>query len=89
MPGNRLPFTVRVRSEEDFVGLFRFLLDLRQDLGLAFDRHVLRLEIVLEVHAQFAGRQILDVADRSHHGIPSPKIFGDRFGFGRRLNDDQ
>ena len=44
---------------------------------------VVRLEIVIDVHAELAHRQILDMADRRHYGVIGPEIFVDRFGFGR------
>ena len=89
MPRDGLPFAIRVRGQKHLVCLFRFLLDLRQHFRLALDRDVLRLKIVLEIHAQLTGRQVFDMSDRRHDRITAAQIFRNRPRLGRRLNDNQ
>ncbi len=89
MPGDSLPFTIRVRGQKYLVRLFRFLLDLRQHFRLALDRDVLRFKIILEIHAQLTGREVFDMTDRRHDRITPAQIFRNRPRLGRRLNDNQ
>ena len=89
MPRDRFAFTVRVGREIDLVRGFGLLLDVGEHLRFAFDRDVLRLEVVVQVHAKLAGRQIFDVPDRRDDGITAAQIFRDGPRFGGRFDDDQ
>jgi hypothetical protein len=89
MPGDRLAFAVRIRREKHLIGLLRFLLDLSEHFGFALDRDVLRLEIAFDVDAEFAGRQVFDMADGSHDGVPATQVLRNRPGLRRRFNNDQ
>ena len=56
-------------------------------LGVGND-FVMRLEIILDVHAQVFRRQILDMPDRGHHDVVLAEVFIDRFRLGGRFDDD-
>ena len=88
MPGDRFAFAVGVGSQIDLVGSQRFLFNIRQHLCFALDRHILRLVVMFEVDAEFARREVLDVADGRHHGITPAEVFGDGARFRGRFDDD-
>src|SRR6185295_10973404 len=77
MPRDGLTFSIRIRREEHLIDLRRLFLNVRQYLRFSLDRHILRREIVFQVNAKLTRRKILDMADRSHHGITTPKILAD------------
>src|ERR1041385_325956 len=87
MPRNGLTFPVRVRRKKYLVDLFRLFLNLRQHLRFSLDRDILRSEIVFQVNAKLACGEILDMANRSHDGIPPPKILADRACFRWRFDN--
>ena len=89
MPGDSLPFPVRVRSQKHLVSFLGLLFDLGQHFGFSLDRHVVRFEVMVHIHAQFIGGQILHVADGGHDGIAATQILRNRARFGRRLHNDQ
>jgi hypothetical protein len=62
VPSDRFPFAVRVGREVDHLGRSRRVGDFLQDLFLAWDRDVLRLEVVFDVDAQGAVGEVFDVA---------------------------
>src|SRR5207249_919913 len=64
VPRDRLALAVGVRGDEHPVGGLRGLLDLGEGLRLALDRHVLRGEALVDIHAELALRQITDVPHR-------------------------
>ena len=73
VPGDGLPFAIRVGRQQNLLGPLRRRLDLRDDLLLGVDDHVDGLEVVLDVDADGRLGQILDVADRRLHlDIPDP-----------------
>ena len=93
MLANRFAFAVRVGGKINRGGGLRGLLQIRHDflvvalLGIGND-FVMRLEIILDVHAQVFRGQILDMPDRGHHDVVLAEIFIDRFRLGRRFDDD-
>ena len=89
VPGNRLPFAVRVRRQEHLGRLFGLRPQFPQHLLLALNGDVLRGEITCRVDAQAPLRQVLHVAHRSLHRVVRTQIFLDRPGFRRRLNNNQ
>ena len=87
VPGDGLALAVRVGRQVNLIGVLDRVADRLDDLGLAFDHLVLRLEVVFDLHAQAAFGQIADVADRGDHDEVAAQIAADGAGLGRRLND--
>ena len=103
MPRDRLPLTVLIRREDEFVGVPERLSELC-DLLLLFARdHVERIESAFDVDAEAGPRpatvllrhlrggpgQVPDVSDRRLHPVAGPEVAFDRPGLGRRLDDDE
>ncbi len=65
------------------------LFQLGDELLLAFDDFVARLETVLDVHRQVSLGKILDMAERSFDDILLTQVFVDGFRLCRRLHDYQ
>ena len=89
VPGDGFAFTVRVGGQVNGGGALGRLLQIGERLGLALDRHVLRLEPALHVHSQLAGGQIAHVPDGGPDVVPGPEVLPDGLGLGGRLDDDQ
>ncbi len=89
MGGDGLALAVRVGRQIHGGRRLRHLLQLGDDLFLAGNDHVVRLEVVLDVHAQDALGQVLDVAERGLDFVVLPQILVDRLRLGRRFDDDQ
>ena len=89
VPGDRFALAVEVGSEIDHVRLGSELPQISDELGAAGQDVVDRLEVVVEVHAQFAFGQIPNVPHRSPYRIAGAEILLDGLGLGRRLHDDQ
>src|SRR5690606_16020735 len=84
-----LALAVGVGGEDDLLGAPGLLLELLDDLALAPNGDVARLEAVLDVDAQLALGQVTDVARRSADTEPGAEILADRPGLGRRFDDDE
>src|SRR5262249_17918547 len=80
---------VGVAREIDGLVLARRLADLGDDLLLALDDLVDRLEAVLHVDADLRLRQIAHVADRGLHDEARAEVLADRLGLRRRLDHDE
>ena len=78
---------IRVSRQVYRAHLLRGRLQLLDQLLLAFDNLVPRLEAVLHIHREVLFRQVLDVAKRSHHDVVLPQIFVDSLRLGGRFND--
>ena len=89
VPGYGLPFAVGVWRKVGDVGLGGLVLQGADNLLLAGDDVVLRLEAVGLVHAKGAGRQVAHVADAGLHGVGRAKDLAYGLHLGRRLDDDQ
>ena len=89
MPGDRFAFAVRVGREVDARGVFRFLLQLCDDLAAAADGDVLHLEIVIRIHAELGLGQIAHVPLRRRDLVPLAQEFFYGFRFGGRFHDHQ
>src|SRR5262249_26686306 len=89
VPRDRLALAIGVGREVDGLVLARSLADLGDDLLLALDDLVDRLEVAFQVDADLRLRQIADVADRRLHGEAGAQVLADRARLGRRLDDDQ
>ena len=83
VPGDGLTFTVRVRREEDSVGLGGGFLQVLHDLFLALDDLILRGEVAGFVHADGARGEIADVADAGLHHVLAAQEFLDGLHLGR------
>src|SRR4029078_4323362 len=88
VPGDGFAFAVRVGRQIDVVRGQGQLLQLGENLLLAGDDYVFRLEFVVDIDAQRALGQVFDVPERSFDGEALPQIFLDGLGLGRRLDDD-
>src|SRR5690606_35649955 len=86
---DRFTLAVRVGREDHAVHGVGVAAQVLDDLALAADRHVLRLDAMLHVHAELSLRQVADMADRRLHAVALAKIFRDRPGLGRRLDDHE
>ena len=75
MPGNGLPLPVRVRCQIDQVGVVRAFLQVVNDLFLPGYGAVIRLKIMLQIHAHFAFGQVPQVAHTCLHRIIGAQIF--------------
>ena len=60
MPRNGLSLAVRVRCEEDLSGGLGFLLDLLDQLALAADVDIVRLEMVVDIYPQLLGIEAVE-----------------------------
>ena len=89
MPGNGLALPVRVGGKVDHVGVFCGFLQGGDNVLLALDGLIDRLEIVLQVHAQHALGQVPQMAHAGGDLEILAQIFPDGFGLRRRLHDDQ
>ena len=86
---DRFAFTIRVRSEKDALSPFCCRAEFLDNLFFSRNEFVDRLEIVFDIDAQLALRQILDVAKRSLHHEFLAEIFVYRVGFCRRFHNHQ
>ncbi|MGC4089659.1 MAG: hypothetical protein QM756_17580 [Polyangiaceae bacterium] len=86
VPGDGLTFAIRVGCEQDDVGLFGFVLELVEDLGLGLDHLIGLFEALLDVDAHALG-QVFDVALTGKHLIAGTKILLDGLGLGGGLDD--
>ena len=87
VPGNSLSLTVRVGCEEDLVSTLCFLLKLLNNVALATDIYIVRLEIILNVNSKRTLRQITNVTLRCNNLIVRTKVALYCIGLCRRLND--
>jgi len=87
MPGNGLPFPVRVGTQEDLGDAGSRLLQLLDDLGLAEDGGIFGRKILVQVHPQVMGRQILDVALAGDDHKIGPQVFLQCLGLGWGFDD--
>ena len=88
MPGDGLPFPVRVGGQIDFSAALGRLFQVADDVLLPLDGLVIGDETVLNVHAQLALGQIPDMAHGRLDLIPRPKVLSNGLGLGRGLYDN-
>ena len=89
VPGDRLPFTVRVGGDVDGAGVRGLVPQPRDDLVLALDGLVLRNEAAVDVDPDLALREVLDVADGGLDMILFAEVLVDGLRLGGGLDDDQ
>ena len=83
VPRNRFSLAVRVSCEIHEIALADFAADFLDDFIFTLDRHIFRLEIVLDIDAHFLFRQIAQMSHRSLDDIVRTEIFSDRLCLGR------
>ena len=88
VPRDRLALAVRVGCEVDEIAFADLAADLFDDFIFSLDRHIFRLEIVLNIDAHFLFRQIAQMPHRRLDHIVRPQVFADGLGLGRRLHDN-
>ena len=88
MPGDGFAFAVRVRRKIDAVGGQGQLLQLGENFFLAGNDDVFRLEFVVDIDAQRALGQVLDVPKRSFDDEALAQILLDGLRLGWRFDDD-
>src|SRR5262249_37668004 len=84
-----LPLAVGVRREVDRVHALRRGAQLADDLLFARYDGVVRSEAVVDVDAELALRQVLDVPDRRLDRIVLTEVLADGLRLRRRFHDDQ
>ena len=89
MPGDGLPFAVRVGREVDLFGLGGGGFQLGHHFLLAVDDFVHGFEVVVLVNAEIAGGQVAHVADACFHIVLVAEKLLDGLHLGGRLNDDK
>ena len=93
VPGDRLALAIEVGGEEDGVGALGRLLDIGDLLAPVGRDHVLRGEVVVDVHAELALAgilgQVADVAVRGEDAVVVAQVALDGPGLGRGLDDDE
>jgi hypothetical protein len=86
---DRLALAVRVGRQDHGVRLLGLLLEVRDDLPLPSDGHVLGLEAVLDVDPELLGGQITDVPDRGGDLVAAAQVLADRARLRGRLHDHE
>src|SRR4029078_5621766 len=86
---DRFALTIRVGGDEDFAGIFRRALQLRDGLFLTWNRDELRLEAALDVDPELLLGQIHDVPNRRANAKAAAEILPDCLRLGRRCDDDE
>ena len=88
VPGDGFALTVRVGGEDQLVGAFHGLGDLRHALGAAALDLPDHVEIGLGIDRAVLRRQVADMAEGGQDLVALAEIFVDRLGLRRRLDDD-
>jgi hypothetical protein len=88
VPGDGFTLAVGVGRQQDLVDVSRRLLEIGDDLLLAWNDLVRLLKSLLDVDAQLL-RQVFDVAFRCNDVEPGPQVLLDRLGLRGRLDDDE
>ena len=89
MPCDGLALAVRVACEVDFRSVLRIFLERLDEVALATDVDVFRREVVVDVDAELALRQVAQVAHRCANHVLAAEVFLDGLGLGWRLDDDE
>ena len=88
MRGDRFSFAIRVRRQVDGVHADGQLLQPRDDLFFTGNDDVFGLEIVVDIDAEGALGQILDMPERGLDRIAFAQILFDGLRLSRRFDDD-
>ena len=83
MPGDCLPFTIRIGCENNLgCALQRLGYGIERPGGTVAD-FPLHREVLIGLHRPVFGRQIAYMAIAGDHGVIASEVFVDRLGFGR------
>jgi len=88
MPGDRLPFAVRVGCQQDVVGFGGGLRDRVYMLAVARDGLVLHCEAVVGIDRAAFRHQVAHVAVGGQHLEVLAQIFLERLGLGRGFDNE-
>ena len=88
MPGDGLPFSIRVSGEDQFIGALGRGPQLRHHFGLGRADLVFLLKSVFDVHAELLG-QVADMAHRGLHRVALAQVLGDGLGLRGAFDDDE
>ena len=86
--GDGFALAVRIGCEVDRIGRLRQLLQLGENFLFAGNDDVFGVEVILDIDAQGALGQVLDVAKRGLDRETLAQIFLDGFRLARRFDDD-
>ena len=89
MPRDRFAFAVRVGGEDHFASGIDALFEILDRFDFVARNEVLRREVVVDIDAERAFRQVADVTHRRLDRIAAAEVFADRLRFGGRFHDDQ
>src|SRR6266508_6112134 len=89
MPGYRFTFSIRIRREQHAISSLGRLLDLGQGLRLFLNGDVLRREVILDVYAQLALRQVAQMPNGRLDGVAAAQVLANCFRFCRGLHNDE
>src|SRR3546814_6355516 len=89
MPRDRLALAIGVGREDQPIGLLGLVGDRLQLLRLVGVIFPIHREPVIRVHRAVLGGQIADMAVGGEDAIIAAQVFFDRFGLGRRFDDDK
>ena len=87
VPRNRFSLAVRVSREIDEVRLADLAADFLDDFIFTLDRHIFRLEIMLQIDAHFLFRQIAQMSHGRLDHVIRAQILANGLCLGRRLHD--
>jgi hypothetical protein len=86
VPGDGFPFAIGVGGEQDGGFAARLVLQAFDDILALLGHDVLRAEVMLDVHPQFARRQIADVPQTGTHRVVTSEKLLDGPGLCGRLD---
>ena len=89
MPGDRLPFAVRVSRKIEVVGLLERFGDGVDVSGVTLDKLIFHGEVVLRIDCPLLGDQVAHVAVGGQYLKALAQVFLDGFRLGRRFHYDQ
>ena len=89
MPGNGLPFAVRVSCQIDLFRSDVFILQVFNEFALIPHVGIRRHEAFFDIDAELVARQIPQVAAAGHDLVAAAQEAFDSLGLGRRFDDDQ
>ena len=89
VPGNGLPFAVRVSCQIDLFRSDVFILQVFNEFALIPHVGIRRHEAFFDIDAELVARQIPQVAAAGHDLVAAAQEAFDSLGLGRRFDDDQ
>ena len=101
VPRDGLALAILISRQIEFIGVLQGRFEFADRTLLVAVDNVIRLEPVVDVHAELAElglvcrghlaglREVSDMADRRHDGVPLAQVVTDLVGLGRRLHNHQ